>query len=612
MKKFYFVAVFTALVALYACSNKNEEMENNQSVETVKSEISVGLPIGISRTAIDEAGKASWTEGDTFALWAENSAGELNLSGAQFLMMYYWHSYQSAVFTSKIEALNEGIYNYYAVAPTPQSVSGYRANYTLPVEQLGGAFNGAYDIMVATPISAEALSADEVNALSLDFEHKMHVFRVDIVENNLGTSIEKLQFTFPTNVTGDVALDVTNGATTLSSGTKNLTITIPEGANVNDTVWGVVYPQTISGNMKIVAIGTDGRKSKEKSVSLSKECLAGHITPLALSVPNPLSTLRFTIGTNNLGEKIEKLTITDNNGSMLALNKLSENTYDYTVDSDSATVFDHYKGKTFTATFESKNAVVSSTFTMPTTLTIGVNTIPALTVPYLLFEDFSCIHTAGDSYGDNTCSSDERKQPGVSLDSYMDHKGWNAARFMLGVGTCPRINVRYQVVKMYLVFQSSHHGRLDTPPMTNLKSGAKVKLRVQFDAGGVEYKGDFTGDIMAIQLATHTNLSNPIDGIPTGISGFNLNWSDIMNSAPEYYSTTLNDYGLTQFSYVMSPQYGKDSFGSTFPTINAEIVDVTRDTRLVFYPTTNIQIDGIGNDECAVYIDNIRVSIISE
>ena len=243
---------------------------------------------------------------------------------------------------------------------------------------------------------------------------------------------------------------------------------------------------------------------------------------------------------------------------------------------------------------------------MPSSLGGGVNVIPALTVPYLLFEDFSCIHTSGSKDGDNSVGSDDRNQSGYSLDGYMDHKGWNAARFMVEKGTCPRINVRYQIVKLSIPFigdmkfQSSHHGRLDTPQLTNLKSDAKVKLRVQFDAGGVEYNGDFSGqDIIGIALATHTNAAASIDGIPTGSTGIT-----------DQYETSLNDFGTTYFLQMMSSQYTTSSFGSTFPTLNAEVTDVTSQTRLCFYPITTLQIDGIGNNECAVYIDNIKVSIV--
>ena len=599
MKKIYFIALFAALAVLCGCSTSVEECIAGG--EVAQSELAIGLPIEVSRTMVDAEGRVSWVEGDTFALWAKKkSATSYAMSGVQFSMKNYWESYNSAVFTSKAEALDEGEYTYYAVSPMPSSVNAEQVKYELPVVQQGGSFNSAYDIMFAPSVVAEALSDAKLNALTLDFQHKMHVLKVIIAENNLGADISQLQFTFPKNTTGNVTINVKTGITSLSGGSKNLTIDVPEGKSVGDVAWGVIFPSTsFSGDAKLVAIGVDGRKSVEKTFTFNKKCEAGHITPLSLTVPNVCSTLRFMIGTNNLGEEIEKFTITDHNGEQLALNKLSDTIYDCVTDSDSATVFDSYEGKTFTATFESANAIVSSTFTMPSNLGGGVNVIPALTVPYLFEEDFSCIHTAGESYGDNGVADDERNQPGVSLDSYMSHKGWNAARFMLGVGTCPRINVRYQIVKIVMQFQSSHHGRLDTPQLTNLKSGANVKLRVQFDAGGVEYNGDFSGqDIIGIALATHTNSAATIDGIPTGSTG-----------VTSQYETTLNDYGTTHFLQMMSSLYTTNDFGSTFPTLVATVYDVTSQTRLCFYPITTLQIDGIGNDECAVYIDNIKVSI---
>ena len=84
MKKFHFVAVLVALAALWSCS---QPIEDGVSTEVAKSELSVGLPINISRTAIDDEGKASWTEGDTFSLWAENRTGGYGLDGATFTMM---------------------------------------------------------------------------------------------------------------------------------------------------------------------------------------------------------------------------------------------------------------------------------------------------------------------------------------------------------------------------------------------------------------------------------------------------------------------------------------------------------------------------------------------
>ena len=571
--------------------------DNGEVVEVAQTELSVGLPISINRTAIDDEGKASWTEGDTFALWAENNTGIMKMDGAKFSMMYYWHSLQSAVFTATANVLEEGNYTYYAVAPMPESYSNGKAIYTIPANQQGDSFNGAYDIMVAEPIEAGALSADRVNNLALDFHHKMHTLKVVIAENNLDTNINKLMFTFPSAVTGTMTVKVTDATegVTSTNGSKELTINSNEGLTKGDTAWGVILPQTISGEVKVIAVGTDGRKSIEKSISLNKECLAGHITPLSLTIPGVCPTLRFSIGTNNLGEKIDKLTITGNNGFSATYTANAENIYDYSVNSDSATIFDQYEGQTFTATFESKSAIVSSTFTMPSSLGGGVNVIPALTVPYLFFEDFSCIHTNGEKDGDDSQASEDRNQDGASLDSYMNHKGWSAARFKLVAGTCPRINARAQKVALWA---SQHYGRLDSPQISALKAGATVNVNISFDAGGTVWSGSYAGqEVVGINVVKHTT-TGVLNGIPVGSSG-------VISS----YETTLDDFGTVSFNFSLNGDYGLSSFSSIFPTYSNTISGVTNATRLCFYPTLAVDADTIGNVEVGFYIDNIKISI---
>lgn len=605
MKRLYIVAAFAALAFTTGCVKTTVE---NNTVDVAEPELSISLPIGISRTAIDNEGRASWTTGDTFALWAEESAGDYALDGLVFKMTYYWHSLQSAVFSTITDGLAEGDYTYYAVAPKPASQSGTKATFNLPAEQTGDSFNGAYDIMVATPLYAEALSHDKINNLALDFNHKMHVLKFNIAENRLGCDIAKLRFTFPTEVVGEVSVDVTNpiAAATLAQGSKNLNINMVEGGGKGDVAWGVIFPKTISGNVEMAAIGVDGRESINKTIALNKECVEGHITPFALTVPGVKATLRFSMGNNYLGEKIQKMTITDHAGASMVFPYNETNVYDYKVNSDDVSAFDHYEGKTFTATFESANAIVSTTFTMPSALSNGINVIPAIDVPYLFFEDFSCIHTAGESYGDNNCASDERDQHGVNLDQYMHHKGWNAARFLLGIGTCPRINARYQQVgitwPVNYAFASSHHGRLDTPAIANLKEGAKVKVRIQFDAGGIEYKGKYTNqDAVIVNLTSHENAASVIDGIPTGATGISSS-----------YDTTIADFGTKLFVTILKASYNTGSFGAAFPTHTAEILNVNKKTRFCFFPEATFKLSGIDNNEVAFYIDNIRISIIPD
>lgn len=605
MKRFYIVSVIATLALLAGCIRTTDE---NATVEAAKSELSIGLPSSISRTAVDDEGRATWIPGDSFALWAEAADGGYALEALRFRMMYYWHSRQSAVFTSITNGIAEGDYTYYAVAPMPTSYSGKVATFNIPTEQEGTTFNGTYDVMVAAPLFAEAVELEKVNNFALDFNHKMHALKVNIAENNLGCAISQLRFAFATNVTGNVSVDITDPSAeaTLADGSKNLHINTSAGIDQGATAWGAIFPQEVSDEITFTAIGVDGRESCTKTISLSKICREGHITPLALTVPAMKATIRFIVANNYLGEKIQTMTITDHTGANIVFPYNEKNIYDYTVNTSDPAVFDHYEGKTFTATFESANAIVSTTFTMPSELGAGMNVAPTLNVPYLFFEDFSCIHTAGEKNGDNDVAASEREQAGASLDSYMDHKGWNAARFMLGVGTCPRINARYQQVgvtwPVKYEFLSTHHGRLDTPAISNLKDGAKVKIRLQFDAGGVEYRGNYTNEeALTVSVTSHESTASVINGIPTGATGLSST-----------YDTTIADFGAKLFTTVLTASYNTSSFGSTFPTHTTQITDVTKKTRFCFFPESTFTMSGITNNEVAFYIDNIRISIVSD
>ncbi len=600
MKRIYSIAMFAALALFGSCST---EVDNESNVDIAKSEISIGLPIAVSRTTMNEEGEASWVDGDTFALWAESRTGAFNLNGAEFKMMYYWHSTQSAVFTSNTNSIADGTYTYYAVSPMPESVNGSEATYSIPAVQQGGSFNGAYDIMVAKPLEAGAVVADKVNNLALDFQHKMHILKMTIAENNFSYPISKLCFEFPSSVAGKVVIDAKNpnAIPEISQTSNSLVIDIAKDVKIGDNFYAVVLPSTIDGEVMLTAQSPQGHASMTRTFNMSKELKEGHITPMSLVIPDILriTTIRFSIGANNLGEAVQKFTILDNNGANLGTFDVnSSNAYDLAYNGlYQNSGYGSFGGKTFTARFESAHAIVEQQFTMPTVAEYTTTVVPAIDVPYLLYENFSCIHTAGESYGDDERNSaEERQQPGVNLDPYMYHQGWNAARFQLGIGTCARINVRYQTA---VGFTSTHRGRLDTPRLTGLKDGANVNIKVQFDAGAhVDSSGSGHNgtNCTIVGVATHTNSASTIDGIASGAAQ----------------SGSLGDYGSTFYTSNLDDNYGTGDFESSFPTFSANTTNVTNTTRLVFYPNTTISGGfswGTGNAECFVYIDNIRVSI---
>ncbi|MBR4849653.1 MAG: fimbrillin family protein [Alistipes sp.] len=591
MKKIYLTAILASLL-FGSCSNNID----NEEANLAQSKLSIGLPIGINRTTVDDSGRASWCDGDSFLLWAENRTGGFNISGAEFAMMYYWHSEQSAVFTSNTNSLADGKYTYYAVSPTPESVNRNTVTYTIPATQQGESFNGAYDIMVATPLNAEALSAEKVNNLALEFNHKMHNLKVTIAENNLGVAIKQLQFSFPTAVVGTVTLDAVSGNATFSNGTKNLNISVTEGVNVGDNFWATIFPTNIAGQVKVTAVGVDGRLSVEKSISLSKECLEGHITPLALTIPTERTTLRFSIGKNNLGENIERLTITDNTGESVSFVANAQNTYDFSVNSADANAFDHYEGKTFTATFESANAIVKRTFTMPQNLTSGVNIIPAIEVPYLFFEDFSSIHTSFEK--DDKRVDNLRSANGMLLNSYMSISGWNGAHIKGVAGKSVRVNTRHQS----FMGATRTNGRLDSPAMKNLKAGANVKLVVTFDMGAYANSGYSGSNDIFCMAGSHTaSESSVLNGLEkTTVAGEDIHDNE---RVPGMFTSLWLTTGY------LPQNCNNDSFGSTFPTYSFTASGCSSATRFCFVPCCVQQNWGSGNAHYYIYIDNIRVSI---
>jgi hypothetical protein len=81
------------------------------------------------------------------------------------------------------------------------------------------------------------------------------------------------------------------------------------------------------------------------------------------------------------------------------------------------------------------------------------------------------------------------------------------------------------------------------------------------------------------------------------------------------YTGSFNDFGTTYYTVMMASNFTTDSFGSAFPTLSTEVPAATNSTRLVFYPTSSVTLDEkLTGDNCesAVYIDNVKVSIIYE
>ena len=600
IKKFALLAV--AALGFVACADEVDNNPVSPSEQIV--EVGFSMPVDVTRTDIDDDGKTTrWSVGDRLAVWAKDEGGNYTFENAQFTLRYFSPEYDLAYFTSNIDMMAEGEYTYYLSYPRPVSTNGTQATYTLPAEQTGK-YEGGYDIMIAEPVVAEALTSSKKMELNTIMRHQMHALKITIPEkaSNFADRVYSLEITFPNDVVGDVTLDVTtpNAVPTYTNTSNVITVKNDDGFMVGSDIWVFVLPGMVSGDVSYKITGFEQR-SEVATYPFERELQRGHVTPVRMAMPpfEKYTVFNFSIGENYLGEDFNFFTLYDNNGTnMGTYNRNAENLYiwEYYGEFDVTP----YSNSNWTLVFDTENAVVENKVNMGTLKPYFQQNITPVDIPYLLFENFENV-AESESNGNNSYQSSDRNQPGKSLDGAMPTNGWNAARYWLKPGAM-RINSRYQSVKIIMSFASYHYGRLDTPPLGNstrgIKAGKKVNLKVNFDAALYKHtSSSLSLNSGAINIATHTNASNPIDGIPTGSTGISSS-----------YDTTLSDFGNTIHTEPLADNAGNNDFGKTFPTYTAELPSVSSDTRIVFYPTLSTA-SGTGNTEVNVYIDNIKVSI---
>ena len=582
-----------------ACVN---DTDNDYARPVEVEEVGFAMSVDVTRTSLDPDGKSTrWAEGDKLAVWAKDAEGGYTFSNASFMLRYFSTEYDKAYFTSNIATMAEGEYTYYLSYPTPISTEGSLATYSLPAEQ-SGAYDGRYDVMIAEPVVAEALTSAKRVELNTVMRHQMHALKITVPEkaSNFDSRVYAMEVTFPSPVVGDMTIDVANPTAEPAYANTSNTITVKsdEGFAVGSDIWVFVLPGMVSGDVSYKITGLEQR-SEVATYPFERELKRGHVTPIRMAMPpfEKYTAFNFSIGENYLGEDFNYFTLYDSNGTNMGTyyrNAENRYTWEYYGEFDVAP----YNNSNWTLVFDTEHAVVENSVNMGTLKPYFKQDITPVDVPYLLLEDFQNV-SEQESYGNNSYSSSEREQPGVALSGTL--AGWNAARFWIKPGAA-RINSRYQSVKIIMAFASYHYGRLDTPPLGNgsrgLKSGASVNVNVQFDAALYKHtSSSLSLTEGGINIATHTNHSNPIDGIPTGSTGISSS-----------YDTTLADFGTTFFYQSLANNAGDNAFGQSFPTYSAEI-PVSSTSRIVFYPTLTTA-SGTGNTEVNVYVDNIKVSIV--
>lgn len=593
------------LLPLLAACSKAPEVATDPAAQTIEVAIGSGPRLDITtqsatRTTLDEEGtQVKWQTGDQLALWAVNSASQRVIEAATFSLYHYNASYNSASFRGSIPALAEDTYSYYAVSPVPAATDGLQASYDIPAVQ-DGTFHGEWDVMVAKPVTGEALRehdrkdangiSDNSDIVNLQFAHKIHVLKITLPKNDLGEPITEIELTFPTAVTGRLTVDASNpeADATLSGGSKTLTLRFAEPKDAGDVVYAMIAPVTLEEGeqISILAIG-ESSESESRTfapASADRTFAAGHTTPINYNVPGlgrMFTRLNFRLdeaGANTLGEEIDSFTVTAPEGWVFEDGTRSR-TFQVSGTGDYLVRFRDYPNQTaetsgFQVTYDSEHALLTETFTLPAVTPETLNQVAAFRVPYLFEEDFSGVNGAGhddDKYTGNASGYDLQD---------MNLPGWSGQR----VGS----NAEARAVRVHSRHEGAwginayYNGRITSAPLSNLKSSTQpVSVKITFRTGG-SHAGTAYGSNFC-QFGTTTNTGNML-------------YSDTDMTAVGDRLTIPGECSYTNIPHAIE----------TLPAFPA-----TKETRLSWKVTNDDSKSPFGGSYTSyyVYLDDIRVSI---
>ena len=573
--------------------------------EVVDGPCEVGLCVGGAETRtvmLSDGLSAVWSPDDELAVWAKSSSGAYVLSNQIF--NNYGSGGASGFFTATLPSpMPSGEYTYYCCYPAPVSVNGTVAQFNIPSTQDGKVTGGA-DIMVATPVNHGPLKQvpdpEDHSGMSLVMNRMMHQFRfyVPSTDTKLGSAkIEKIQLSFPTDVAGNVNIDISNPskAYTLLDGGSQLTLQLAEPLSVSgadDLQYACVafLPTSYEkGGTYLLSLKayTDNKFLSFDPIDMTgRNFLAGHSTPVKLKIKSveDYGRIRFTVSGNNIGEDANSVTLTLPDG--YAWPETGTKTYTYNpgrqfttgetfdITFEDMDLFRSLSGKSVIVSFDTEHVTTSQTVTLPNMSSTHLAQISA-GLPYLLYEDFSGVGSfnSGDLYKTSNAGN---------KDAHSFLNGWTGGRIGASAGKSIRIAPRRETSARY-------HARVDSAPIIALKKSAK--LAVTFDYGADnEYS---VNEIFGYIIASGDFGQTFSVGYVTSTEGYKSGDTDGVYESAN--STYIKEYSG---SFTNMP-YTETYILSNVPTGTVRISwrsEVENDA-------------GLHNTTCWLYIDNVKVQI---
>ena len=472
------------------------------------------MPVATTRTSIDPDGQSTrWAPGDKLALWAKDANGDFVLSNTLFSMRHYSTEFDHAYFTANINEMAEGDYTYLLSYPYPQSVEGTKATYRVSATQSGN-YDGKYDIMVAEPVVAKALSAKERVELNTVTKHQMHALKINVPEgrNLYGDRFYRLEITFPSDVVGDITVDVSDpNAEPIYTNTSNvIVVEREEGFDVGEDIWVFVLPGSVEGDVTYRVRG-ERRHSEYTTFPMSRTLERGHVTPVRMMIPvvYPYYTeVTFSVDKNNLGEDFNYFDVYDGETLMGKFERNASNKY--IVSYEGELDADVYDNKTIRLVFDSNNAVVETSVNLGD-VTAYTSKSYSVIVPYLFTEDFSTLQGYNGDYDAGPYTSvDGATTAAKDLSQYGIPSGWTGARTGCdAVGSAILVGGRVDCVALGA---TRAYGRLDSPAMSKIKPGKQVNVKVSFT-----YSGSRSGSstYYPVGRCGYTTIPDAINGYAT-------------------------------------------------------------------------------------------------